>query len=556
MSDWIKAFVRLGGVLIAAALVSAGCSKAPEPAPEPRRALYRGYGFWFQDLAARFQKAVNPAGQPPRYELIRLPDFDPLASAFYQELAVTLSSVYPMTALSFGARASEMLQPMDVAVSNTAWVEEFARNGWLAPFDEAVVGPMLREAGVEPIRAVGPGDDPKSPRIYGVPIARAADLLFYRKSYFNNATEARQAWMQLFQSKIQSRVRETNEVNPKSKIVLPSSIAADGQEFFRFFLPLVWSLEPGWPRQAAGTFAAETPPARQVLDALGRQVQLETWPSAAARMDFLVDLKRQMLRFASEPSAAQTNGASPSAWLFSTWAQRNLITPWGPPAPLDDIGVMPLSVSTNAAAPGVSLLGGKCVICSRQIASDDPGAEAARETVQELVRYLLSEAGQRTMFFDQFEIPARRGLLQSLKEQDVAAVFGSRREWCSYEAYLAEVRAGTRRIDDRSLQFARQTLAMLREIEAIMNDPARLIVRSNPFSISRSSLLDGFLHKALAPKPPMPGVELPGLPEAAVVVETGGASAKGSLAGLQVLLEAEQRFMVPRAAPDVSKVSP
>ncbi|MFA6562581.1 MAG: extracellular solute-binding protein [Verrucomicrobiia bacterium] len=547
MSDWIKAFVRLGGVLIAAALLFAGCSETPEQAPEPRRALYRGYGFWFQDLAARFQKAINPAGQPPRYELIRLPDFDPLASALYQELAVTLSSVYPMTALSFGARASEMLQPMDVAVSNTAWVEEFARNGWLAPFDEAAVGPMLREAGVEPIRAVGPGDDPKSPRIYGVPIARAADLLFYRKSYFNNATEARQAWTQLFQSKIQ---------NPKSKIPLPPSIAADGQEFFRFFLPLVWSLEPGWPRQAAGTFASETPAARQVLEALGRQVQLETWPSAAARMDFLVDFKQQMLRFASEPAPVRADVASPSAWLFSTWAQRSLITPWGPPAPLDDIGVMPLSVSTNAAAPGFSLLGGKCVICSRQIASDDPGAVAAREVVQELVRYLLSEAGQRTMFFDQFEIPARRGLLQSLTEQDIAAVFGSRREWCSYEAYLAEVRAGTRRIDDRSLQFARQTLAMLREIETIMNDPARMTVRPNPLSISRSSLLDGFLHRALAPKPPMPGVELPGLPEAAAVVEAGGASAKGSLAGLQVLLEAEQRFMVPRlAAPDVSKVS-
>jgi len=96
VSDWIKACVRLGGIVLAVALVFIGCSKPPETAPEPRRALYRGYGFWFQDLASRFQKAVNPPGQPPRYELVRLPDFDPLASAFYQELAVTLSSVYPM----------------------------------------------------------------------------------------------------------------------------------------------------------------------------------------------------------------------------------------------------------------------------------------------------------------------------------------------------------------------------------------------------------------------------------------------------------------------------
>jgi hypothetical protein len=534
VSEWIKTSARLGGVFAAAALLAAGCSPSPPvEKPGPKQALYRGYGFWFQDLAARFQKAANPAGKPPRYELVRLPDFDPLASTLYQESAVTLASVYPMTELSFGAHASEMLQPVDVAVSNTAWVGEFARNGWLAPFDEAAVGPMLREAGVEPVRAVGPGDDPKSPRIYGVPITRAADLLFYRKSYFHDAAEARQAWASLFQSKIR---------DPKSRIRLPSSIAADGQEFFRFFLPLVWSLEPDWPRQDGGVFTVETPAARRALDALDRLAQIETWPSAATRMDFFVDLKRQMLRFAGEPGAA-----SSSAWLLSTWAQRNLITPWGPPAPLEDISVLPLTVSTNAAAPGVSLLGGKCVICSRPLASNDPGAAAAREVVRELVRYLLSEAGQRALFNDQFEIPARRGLLRTLTEQEVAAVFGSRREWCGYEDYLADVRAGTRRIDDRSLLFARQTLAMLREIEALMDDPARLVVRPNPLSINRSALLDGFLHKALAPKPLTAGAELPGLPEAAAVVAAGGASAKDSLAGLQVLLEAEQRFMVPRS---------
>ena len=540
--------MRLGGVLIAAALVSAGCSEPP-PAPVSRtkQAFYRGCGFWFQDLATRFHKAVNPDGQPRRYELVRLPDFDPLPSELYQELAETLSSVYPMTELSFGARASEMLQPTDVAVSNTAWVGEFARNGWLAPYDEAVVGPMLREAGVEPIRAVGPGDDPKSPRIYGIPIARSADLIFYRKSYFNSADEARQAWVSLFQSKIR---------DAKSAGLQLSSIETDGQEFYRFFLPLIWSLEPDWPRQTNGTFAVETPAARQVLDTMSRSMQIETWATAAARMEFLVELKRHVRRFTHVPLVGQSGAGLSSAWLLSLWGQRILISPWGPPAPLDDIGVLPLSISPSAAAPGFSLLDGKCVICSRQIASNDPGAQAAREVAQELVRYLLSEAGQRAMFFDQFEVPARRGLLQSLTEQEVAAVFGSRREWCGYEDYLAEVRAGSRQMDERSLQLGRQSLAIMREIEALMNDPARLTVRPNPFSINRSALLDGFLHTALAPKPLVPGEESVGLPETAAVVEAGGASAKDSLAGLQVLWEAEQRFMVPRgSAPDASKAA-
>lgn len=529
---------------MAAVLWFAGCSpESPKLPARPKQAFYRGSGFWFQDLTSRFHKAVNPAGQPRRYELVRQPDFDPLPFEFYQELAGTLSSVYPMTELSFGARASEMLQPLDVTVSNTAWVEEFARNGWLAPYDEAVVGPILREAGVEPIRAVGPGDSPKSPRIYGIPISRAADLIFYRKSYFNSVEEARQAWVSLFQSKIR---------DAKSAGLPLSSIETDGQEFYRFFLPLIWSLEPDWPRQTNGTFAVDTPAARQVLDTLNRSMQIKTMATAATRMEFLVDWKQHMRRFTNVPLVGQSGAGLSSAWLLSLWAQRVLVTPWGPPAPLEDVGVMPLSISPAASAPGFSLLGGKCIVCSRQIASEDPAAQAAREVAQELVRYLLSEAGQRAMFFDQFEIPARRGLLQSLTEQEVAAVFGSRREWCGYEDYLAEVRAGTRQMDERSLQLGRQTLAIMREIEAMMNDPARLKIRPNPLSINRSALIDGFLHTVLAPQP-APGEEPPGLPETAAVVETG-APAVNALAGLQVTLEAEQRFMTLRgSAPNASK---
>ncbi|MCX7826607.1 MAG: extracellular solute-binding protein, partial [Verrucomicrobiae bacterium] len=251
---------------LAMVLPFAGCSKRPPQAPSApatKYALYRGYGFWFQDLVARFKKEANPPGQPPRYELVRLPDFDPLGPEMAQQTAMQLSSVYPVTALSFGARASEMLQAVDVIISNTAWVPEFARNGWLAPFDEAVVGPILREAGVEPVRVPTRGEDPKSAPIYGIPITRAADFLFYRKSYFHNEEEARAAWAALFESGVQ---------NPKSRIQPPPFIAADGQEIHRLFLPLVWSLEPDWPLQADGTLVADTPAARRVLGALHRSM--------------------------------------------------------------------------------------------------------------------------------------------------------------------------------------------------------------------------------------------------------------------------------------------
>jgi hypothetical protein len=538
-----KTWVGLCGCTLALALALCGCGKAEPGAdapPQPKRAFYRGYGFWFQDLVQRFQKAANPAGQPPRYELIRLPDFDPLAPELYQQTALMLASVYPMTELSFGARASEMLQAVDVLVTNTAWVEEFARNGWLAPFEEPTYGPFLREAGVEPVRAAGKGDDPKSPKIYGIPITRAADFLFYRKSYFKDAAEARRAWAAGTERAFPPRV--------------PPVIAADGQEFFRFFLPLVWSLEPGWPQQTHNTFAVNTPAARTVLGALRRAVRLTSWPSAASRMSYLVDLKQQVNSFTSDPrpfepqrDAGPLTAPLPTGWMLSIWAQRILITPWGPPVPLGDVGFLPLSATPDASAPGHSLPGGKCLVCSQQLVSPDPGAQAAREVVTELVRYLLSEPGQRALCFDQFEIPARRSLLKSLAEEDVAAVFGSRREWCDYEHYLSEVRGGVRQMDDRSRQLGRETLALLRDIEAAIEDPARLTVRPAGLSINQTTQLDGFLHRVLAPAAGPADMPDPAQATAAAVAEAERRFVERSLAELQVLLEAEQRFIAAGA---------
>ena len=528
-------------VVLAIALPLAGCAKSPpntEGSPPAKRALYRGYGFWFQDLAARFQKAVNPPGRPPRYELVRLPDFDPLGPELAQQTAMTLSSVYPVTELSFGSRWSEMLLAVDVIVSNTAWVPEFARNGWLAPFDEKVIGPILREAGVEPIRVVTRGEDPKTAPIYGIPVTRSADFLFYRKSYFHNEAEARAAWASLLDSRTQ---------NPKSRILPAPYIAAEGHEIHRLFLPLVRSLEPDWPVQTNHTFLVDTPAARRVLNALHRSTRLGSWPSAINRMSFLVDLKNRIGNFILSPRAFEPDkplSELATCWLLSTWAQRILVTPWGPPVPLNDIVFLPLSASADPSAPGNSFVGGKCIVCSRQLASADPGAMEAREVVTELLRYLLSEKGQRVLCADQFEIPARRGVLKSLTDASVAAVYGARREWLDAETFLDQVRSGSRTIDEQSLQLGRETLALLRQIEETIETSSRVAVRSNPLSIDQSMLLDSQLHKVLKTmlRPTAKSGTMPGQPTPEEIAARQ-LFVEGSLRELQVRLEVQQRFL-------------
>jgi hypothetical protein len=300
--------------------------------------------------------------------------------------------------------------------------------------------------------------------------------------------------------------------------------------------------------QSDGTFVTDTPAARQVLNALHRSMRLGAWPSAINRMSYLVDLKERVGSFIRTPRAFDPTKPSldpATCWLLSMWSQRILITPWGPPAPLNDIGFLPLSVSANPSAGGSSLLGGKCIVCSRQLASTDPGAMEAREVVTELVRYLLSEKGQRTLCADQFEIPARRGVLKGLTDASVAAVYGARREWLDLETFLAQVRERSRVIDAQCWQYGRETLALLRQIEAAMETPARVAVRSNPLSIDQSMLLDGQLHKVLktSVRPP---VGKSGAVSAEPTPEEVAAAreqfVQGSLRELQLRLEAQARF--------------
>lgn len=525
---------RWWGPALAVALALAGCAdpKSPAGAKEPagpKHALYRGYGFWFQDLTGRFEAAANPKDGPKKYALKRLPDFDPLATDLYQQTVLMLSSSYPMTDLSFGVQASGMLQAVDVIVANSAWVEEFAQNGWLATFDESVYGPMLREAGVEPIRASVPGQRERA--IYGIPITRAADFLFYRKGYFKDAAEARRAWLAGMTGAFPAKV--------------PPFIVSDAQDIHRLFLSLVWSIEPDWPRKTADSFNVNTPAARTVLGALRRSAHINARAVAAQRVPFLVDLKRQINTFTAQPrpfdpAAAEMGGAAqPTCWLLSTWAQRILVTPWGPPAPLSDVGILPLTASPAAGRPGVSLAGGKCLVCSRQVESNDPKAGAARDVIRELVRYLLSEKGQRTLVYDQFEIPVRAGLLKSLTEGDLAAVFGSRRDWCDYERYCGEVKAGIRQIDVKSQALGRETLALLSEIGSAMDDPTRVTMRQNPLTIGQCMALDVFLCRMLDPSEAHAH-------EGVVNQDAEDKFLSGALDRFQRILEAGQRFIAAR----------
>jgi len=163
---------------------------------------------------------------------------------------------------------------------------------------------------------------------------------------------------------------------------------------------------------------------------------------------------------------------------------------------LDDIGFLPLTASTNTV--GCSLDTGKSLIITRRLASGDRTALAAREVVNKLTEYLLSEPGQRALLRDQFEIPSRPGILAALTTQEVTAIYGARRTGLDDQTYLKKLKSGELAIDEESMRFGVQTLQLLRQMEATLNDPAYLrLVRTNRLSMSQCILIDRMLHEAL-----------------------------------------------------------
>ncbi|MCX7825034.1 MAG: hypothetical protein N2689_05705, partial [Verrucomicrobiae bacterium] len=145
-----------------------------------------------------------------------------------------------------------------------------------------------------------------------------------------------------------------------------------------------------------------------------------------------------------------------------------------------------------------------------------------------------------------------------------AAVYGARREWLDMETFLTQVQERSRAIDAQSWQYGRETLALLRQIEAAMDTPSRVALRSNPLSIDQTMLLDSQLHKVLkaAIRPPSGrGSAASARPTPAEIAAARDQFVEGSLRELQVRLEAQARFFgLPNnamlSAPAASVVAP
>jgi hypothetical protein len=164
---------------------------------------------------------------------------------------------------------------------------------------------------------------------------------------------------------------------------------------------------------------------------------------------------------------------------------------------LQDIGFFPLSVSAGAA--GCSLETGCSLVMTRRLAAGDREALDAREVVGKLARYLLSKQGQRALVLDQFQVPARRGILAALTVEEMAAPFGARHAGMDEGTYRKKVKAGELGLEEESAHFGERSLALLHQIEATLDNPARLrVVDSNPLSMHQCFLIDRMLHELLA----------------------------------------------------------
>lgn len=512
----IRSCRRLIRILAALSLIISfvlgGCAKVESPTNSPPTVIrFRGGGFWFRDLEKKFADFSTK-----KITIKRLSDLDWSASEQYRQTVLVLSSIYDAGASKDQAGADEygtLHDEVDVMITDPSWVPEFARNGWLTPFDESTAE-ILREAGVDPIRVAGKNDSANAPPIYGIPITRGADLIFYWKSSFGGDVErARQEW-------------ESSITSGRS---LGGGLLTDGQDFYRFFCGLIWSIEPSWPYDSSGKLVVDTPGTRQILTFLMRSTQIERVEPTSSRSEQFSRQRKCFSLFAgcadnamqAPPSRSGVANANRACWLLSTGAQRMLISARSQLLDaLGDIGVLPLTAAIKK--PGYSLAGGKCLIMPRRLTSTNKNVAGA---IPHLVEYLLSAPGQRDLCLDQFEIPARREVLTKpmITAEEVATVLTKWQQPTS--------------VDKKHIsQQSDQVLQLLRDIEKALTDSSKMIiVQERPLSRYEAFAVNQMLCELLARHNNPPG-ESPVDEKARV---------DNALARLQAILETEHRFYSP-----------
>ncbi len=295
----------------------------------------------------------------------------------------------------------------DATVVKTSWIPEFVAAGWLASIGfaapETELGSALRDAGVSPILVDG--------QVFGVPLTRNPEVVILRNICLNTARESDQTVTPdvLWAETIGAWLDDPTSVPDRW-------ILCDGQDIHRLFLAIVRTRDPLWPIDSNGKLVVDTETARAAIEMLKKA-------DGPFRDDddFLPGSQnRRMSRTLVQDFLADAPETPRSCWFYSNEVPRLLFGPRSISTTcggLDRVSFARLLEGSESSrcedGDGLALV----IPYSLEVAGKTDPTKHARAV--RLAVDMLSSTVQKALFIEQFQLPARTGVLDECSDADI-----------------------------------------------------------------------------------------------------------------------------------------
>ncbi|HNZ03765.1 MAG TPA: hypothetical protein PKK50_06450 [Myxococcota bacterium] len=376
--------------------------------------------FGFEDAGRILQDdagaALTGAGQPGWLEVKN--DLASGSNQMYDQLVHLFSGIFRVDSAADGGGElagifsktggwGTIQDEFDAAVVKASWIPEFVAAGWLASLGSGTpdteLGSALREAEVSPVMVDG--------QVFGVPLTRNPEVVLLRNDCLKAARESDQT---VTPDVLWTRTISAWLDDPAS--VPDRWIVCDGQDVHRLFLAIVRTREPLWPIDSNGKLLVDTETARAAIEMLKKA----DGPFRGDD-DFLSGSQnRQMSRRLVQGFLADAPETPGSCWLYSNEVPRLLFGPRSISTTcggLDRVSFARLLEGSESSGcedgDGLALV----IPYSLEVTGKTGPTKHARAV--RLAVDMLSSTVQKALFIEQFQLPARTGVLNECSDTDI-----------------------------------------------------------------------------------------------------------------------------------------